>query len=417
MKNLAFIFLISPLLINAQGLNWSTSEEVESSLIAIPTDYGYVKSTLPSNHNMLQYAPPVEYQSGGTCVGFAAGYTAHSTMLNKALGITNPFQKEILAMDPYFIYSLNNGVTLDPCEEGLTFTEFFNALEKMGNMRDLYPPETDCGFDWVDFKGDLKDELIETLTAAFPFRIDDYGRIDLENPDWLENSKYYLANDIPIIIGAYIDDDFEKLSSDKYGVWNYRGDVSTTLGGHAMCILGYDDYKYGGSFLVRNSWGYSFGIEGNLWIKYSDFRKIVGEAWVILPDESLENYYTTAEYSFNIKSTLFDGLEYRLDKADNGDIYEGFYSRGNQVWAFHIMSDGSIYFGQFIDYVKHGVGFYCASNGDLYETKFYDGELVSGEELGYSSNESKLVREFLNTVEVTGESQLFEGDVPAFPIE
>jgi hypothetical protein len=262
----------------------------------------------------------------------------------------------------------------------------------------------------------LKDELIETLTAAFPFRIDDYGRIDLQNSEWLQNIKYYLANDIPVVIGAYIDEDFENLGSDQYGVWNYRGEISETTGGHAMCVLGYNDYKYGGAFLVRNSWGTSFGSDGNLWIKYSDFKEVIGEAWIIMPDALTDNYYSAADYSFNTKSTLTDGLDYRRIKADDGDVYEGFYSSGKQVWAFHVMSNGGIYFGQFVDYVKHGVGFYCTPSGEPYETKFYNGEFVSGEELGYSSNESKTVKEFLNGIDATSDGQLFDGDVPRFVI-
>ena len=414
MKRLLITLVFVPVFSNAQGLNWSSADEQLEAVEANPTEYGYVQNSLPTYHDMLKYAPPVRLQRGGTCVGFAAGYTAHGTMLNKALGVTNPYQREILAMDPYFIYSLNNGTSNSPCDEGLTFSEFFNAIEKMGNMRDMYPPETNCGFDWVDYKGDLKDELIETLTASFPFRIDNYGRLDLEDVDWLMNAKYYLANDIPVIIGAYIDQDFERLSSDVNGVWNYRGDVSSTIGGHAMCVLGYNDYKHGGAFLVRNSWGDSFGVEGNLWIKYSDFRKIVGEAWVILPDAATENYYSSADYTFNSKSTMMEGLDYRLIKADNGDVYEGFFSEGNQVWAFHVMANGSIYFGQFIDLVKHGVGVFCTSNGELFETKFYNGELVSGVEFGYSSTNSKLANEFLESFDPNGKNSLFDGDIPSF---
>jgi hypothetical protein len=258
--------------------------------------------------------------------------------------------------------------------------------------------------------------LIDNLSAAFPFRIDDYGQIDLEKVDWMNTMKYYLANDVPIVIGAFVDEDFQNLSSENNGLWNYRSEESETLGGHAMCILGYNDYKYGGAFLVRNSWGTTFGANGNVWIKYTDFKKVIGEAWVIYPDESIENSYSSSEYSFNLKSTLDENLDYRMIKASDGDIYEGFYAEDQQVWAFHLINNGAVYFGQFINYVKHGVGYFCTPDGELYEARFYNGEFIEGQELGYSSNDSKLAQEFMSSLESNTDSQLFNGDIPNLKI-
>lgn len=417
MKQAIIVLFLGPLLLHSQGLNWSTQSELEDANEIIITDYGYSSSSLPSSHDMLKYAPAVESQQGGTCVGFAAGYCAHSTMLNKALGITSPVHKDMFAMDPYFIYSVSNSRIAEPCDEGMTFTQFFDGLERIGNMRDLYPPNTSCNFDWLDYTGELNDELIDYFSAAFPFRISDYGQIDLEKVDWLNTMKYYLANDVPVVIGAYVDEDFQNLSSDGNGLWNFRSEESESLGGHAMCILGYNDYKYGGAFLVRNSWGSTFGANGNVWIKYSDFKEVIGEAWVIYPDESDENKYASSEYSFNLKSTLDDNLDYRLTRADDGDIYEGFYAEDQQVWAFHLLNNGGVYFGQFINYVKHGVGYFCNADGELYETRFYDGEFIEGQELGYSSNDSKLAKEFLESLQSNSDSQLFDGDVPQFLVD
>ena len=416
MKQIIILLFLGPFLLQAQGLNWSTRAELEDANDITIMDYGYSSSSLPASHDMLKYAPPVEDQNGGTCVGFAAGYCAHSTMLNKALGITNTLQKDMFAMDPYFLYSLANSKIDQPCEEGMTFTQFFKGLENIGNMRALYPPNASCDFDWLDYSGELNDELIDNLSAAFPFRIDDYGQIDLEKVDWMNTMKYYLANDVPIVIGAFVDEDFQNLSSESNGLWNYRSEESETLGGHAMCILGYNDYKYGGAFLVRNSWGTTFGSNGNVWIKYSDFKKVIGEAWVIYPDESLENSYSSSEYSFNLKSTLDENLDYRLIKASDGDIYEGFYAEDRQVWAFHLINNGAVYFGQFINYVKHGVGYFCTPDGELYEARFYNGEFIEGQELGYSSNDSKLAQEFMSSLESNTDSQLFNGDIPSLKI-
>jgi C1A family cysteine protease len=53
---------------------------------------------------------------------------------------------------------------------------------------------------------------------------------------------------------------------------NYQaGQVLTGQGGqvdHDVMIIGWDDAKSGGAWLVRNSWGTSWGDNGNLWIAY-----------------------------------------------------------------------------------------------------------------------------------------------------
>lgn len=416
MKKLIILTLILPFLTSAQGLNWSTPEEIESSIIAIPDEYGYSSTSLPSSHDMLQYAPPVVAQEGGTCVGFAAGYCAHSTMLNKSLDITNPYIKEALAMDPYFIYSLDKSVNkvYSPCDDGMTFSQYFYALEGIGNMRQAYPPSTHCSFNWNDYSGELNEELLDYLAASYPYRIDNYGPIDLDDAGWLDDMKFFLANDVPVVIGADIDEDFRGLGSNSYGLWTYKGEQSQSIGGHAMCVLGYNDYKFGGAFLVRNSWGSSFGENGNLWIKYSDFRSVVAEAWVMVPDDVQENYYSSDDYSFDIKSTDTPNLTYKLSRNDEGHIYEGFYAEGEQVWAFHIISGVGLYFGQFIDYQYHGLGYCVTLEGDIFKVQFANGELVDAEELGFSADKSRIEDEFDNSIESNTDKQLFDGDIPRF---
>ena len=43
--------------------------------------------------------------------------------------------------------------------------------------------------------------------------------------------------------------------------------------GHAMTLIGYDDSKYGGAFLIQNSWGKNKHNEGRIWIPYNVFVK------------------------------------------------------------------------------------------------------------------------------------------------
>jgi hypothetical protein len=55
------------------------------------------------------------------------------------------------------------------------------------------------------------------------------------------------------------------------------------MGGHAMCVIGYDDRKFGGAFQIMNSWGPQWGKDGVAWVRYGDFQQYVREAYGIDP--------------------------------------------------------------------------------------------------------------------------------------
>ena len=79
----------------------------------------------------------------------------------------------------------------------------------------------------------------------------------------INDMKTVLANmKIPLIMHTYLDSNFGGL--DPGDVWTFNG---SSTGGHAMCIVGYDDGK--GAFLVRNSWGDDWCDDGYCWISYS----------------------------------------------------------------------------------------------------------------------------------------------------
>ena len=44
--------------------------------------------------------------------------------------------------------------------------------------------------------------------------------------------------------------------------------------GHAMCIVGFDDTKFGGAFEIVNSWGDDWANGGYIWIRYDDLYKM-----------------------------------------------------------------------------------------------------------------------------------------------
>jgi hypothetical protein len=55
------------------------------------------------------------------------------------------------------------------------------------------------------------------------------------------------------------------------------------FGGHAMCVIGYDDNKDGGAFQIMNSWSEDWGNNGLAWVRYRDFEHFTKEAYGLYP--------------------------------------------------------------------------------------------------------------------------------------
>jgi hypothetical protein len=74
----------------------------------------------------------------------------------------------------------------------------------------------------------------------------------------------------PIIFGIKLYDSFYTSYVSSYGVVPHP-DVSheNLRGGHCMTIVGYDDMVNGGSFIVANSWGNTWGYKGFAYIPYT----------------------------------------------------------------------------------------------------------------------------------------------------
>lgn len=70
------------------------------------------------------------------------------------------------------------------------------------------------------------------------------------------------------------------------GVYHNLGDIDPIVGGHCISIVGFDDSK--GAWLLRNSWGTGWGMQGYCWIQYGD-SGIDQEMYQIVPSADKPN--------------------------------------------------------------------------------------------------------------------------------
>lgn len=81
--------------------------------------------------------------------------------------------------------------------------------------------------------------------------------------------KYILATGVPIIFAMGVPDQAMMVVAAQTGILSApaNGQWEVPNGAHAMLIVGYDDARE--AFLVRNSWGTKWGMQGHMWADYS----------------------------------------------------------------------------------------------------------------------------------------------------
>jgi len=107
--------------------------------------------------------------------------------------------------------------------------------------------------------------------------------------------KNALAAGNPVVIGFTVYDSFETAWGDiphgqaGSGMMPFPNTATeSVLGGHAVCIVGYDDTlpvagKANGRFIVRNSWGTSWGDAGYFYMPYDVIKNtsMSSDFWLI----------------------------------------------------------------------------------------------------------------------------------------
>lgn len=80
--------------------------------------------------------------------------------------------------------------------------------------------------------------------------------------------KQALADGLPLAVGIMVYSSFEtSVVTETGNIPLPSKSGEQCLGGHAVCLCGYDDAKQ--SFLLKNSWGPSWALQGYAWLPYS----------------------------------------------------------------------------------------------------------------------------------------------------
>lgn len=246
-----------------------SEEEYDKAQIFEPLQYS--SAGLPGRAILTDYAPTPSHQGRqGSCVGWAAAYCGRTILHARQTG-TSP---DKMPFSPSFLY---NQIALEGCQGAY----MQNAMKTMKSGGVL--PLNEYPYD--DSSCAAQPSGTEQRRAQ-NFKTKGYNRLTLPGNYGtdIQGVKQTLAQGAPVVIGMMVGGTF---MSDMRGrdTWKptQRDYSQYGYSGHAMCIVGYDDNKSGGSLLLQNSWGTDWGNGGRAWVSYDDFNKFNKEAYGLYP--------------------------------------------------------------------------------------------------------------------------------------
>ncbi|MDZ4683152.1 MAG: C1 family peptidase [Saprospiraceae bacterium] len=223
---------------------------------------------LPESISLKTWCPqPQDQGAYANCVGWAAGYAART--IAEALERKEEDRARITgqAFSPDYLYLLNKSAADANCQRGISINQALKTMQEKGVPRRR------------EFSPDCTVSIPASISGmALPNRIGGYTRLfDKDTPDdfRIKTIKKALVQQKPVIVGVECYESFKKVGE------SWSGQKDKFMGGHALCVVGYDEQR--GAFEVMNSWGADWGSEGFTWIRYADFSGILKYAFDLIP--------------------------------------------------------------------------------------------------------------------------------------
>ena len=290
----------------------------------------------PNSFSLEKYTPHVFDQAqSDMCAAYSLAL-ARTIIYARNNNLSNKNQISAEAYSPYYIYTKYKGVMNEPFDGGLDM--YFNKLNEYGyaKMKEIeyphyYPFTENMLWDFsvpsytnLNIKH-IKSEKFDVINSIY---VKDSEKIEGKT-QLVDLIKSELLKSRPILFGINIYQSF-KSSEDvwyDYTEVNCSELINTNRGedyckasnsnpsgkcnrhkpekysaGHAMTLIAYDDNKYGGAFLIQNSWGTKAHNGGKVWIPYDIFANLAEDIQSV--DKSPKSIFDEVyEYSFNYPKT------------------------------------------------------------------------------------------------------------------
>lgn len=231
-------------------------------------------STLPASVDLRPFCSPVFDQGEiGSCTGNAlAGaleFLEMSELKKNLVSQPEEFGLKFSNISRLFIYWNERVMEGDPKQDGgAEIRDGIKSLATIGACEESV---------WSYSKSNL---FNKPSTAAFSeaskHKITKYMRINNIN-----DMKQSLADGYPFVFGFTVFPQFESEQMEKDGILQMPKNGEQNIGGHAVMACGYDDAAK--HFIVRNSWGPDWGLQGYFTIPYAYITNpnLADDMWTI----------------------------------------------------------------------------------------------------------------------------------------
>lgn len=324
--------------------------QFERANIYEPLAEDNTRNPLPEAANLQRFAPQVGNQGKqGSCVAWSSAYAARTILESARTGESK---------EPYSPAFLYNQIGLEDCQ-GSYIIRAMEYMTKQGAV-----PYQQFPYDETNCSRQPSMNLIQEASAN---KMRGFTRLSLgDRNDAIDMRaiKENLAQGAPVVIGMMVGPSFMQ-SMMGQDVWVPEAQDKSMMGfgGHAMCVVGYDDKKYGGAFLIMNSWGPEWGQNGFAWVRYPEFNYFVREAYGLEPmartgtaAATLDCEIGLVQVSFDAKNKMVPGNYIDLRKVgDNiyrtgspirvGTRFKVEVKNNNEcyIYIFGMDTDGSAY--------------------------------------------------------------------------
>ena len=297
-------------------------------------------SVSPSAYSLKKWCPiPKDQGNYGTCTSWSTAYYARTICEARNNGWTDKQKITSETFSPTFVYTLIKGLFDFDCQDGASTQRALETIWQKG-----VPKLQKLPYSCQNSIANLIYSYATKYKTERPTLL--FDKEVQNNNIRIRNVKKALVEDNPVLISFQCYASFQHVSTD---LWN--GDADDLLGGHSICVIGYDDNKYGGAFEIINSWGTDWANGGFCWIRYSDFCKYTNYAMQMIVKKpqpvvnpvksnllsgSLKLQLSTGE---EMRGTLSDGIYKISGEYISGTRYRIYISNNQPAYVYVIGSD------------------------------------------------------------------------------
>ncbi|MCP5063431.1 MAG: cysteine protease [Ignavibacteriae bacterium] len=289
-------------------------------------------NNLSKSISLKKYAPtPGNQGRYGTCSGWSTAYAGRTILESLKFNWTGSIIDSNV-FSPSYVY--NQIRKTKNCYGGASIIDALDILKTRGGIK-LKNFEYTC--DRTVAESDHNN--------AKEYTIIEYREVaNRTTKVKTKRVKKSLSEMKPVIIAMYCPNSF----SGAKDLWQPREiDYKENTYGHAVCIVGYDDNKFGGAFNILNSWGTNWGKGGYTWMKYEDFEHFCIFAFELISKEfdEMRKYDLSGSLKFITANeepmrVSFDGKLFNMeDSFESGSLFQLFISNNQPAYVYAFGTD------------------------------------------------------------------------------